>query len=151
AEISVEDFDLTVRANLRGVFLCLQAEIRAMLSVGGGSIVNMASASGLSGWPGIGAYVASKHGILGLTKSAALDYAAAGIRINAVAPGPIFTERIAALPEAAQAPIAAAVPLQRIGTPEEVAAAVAWLLSDQSAFITGTTLSIDGGQIARAG
>lgn len=97
---------------------------------------------------GIGAYVASKHGILGLTKSAALDYAAQGIRINAVAPGPILSERIQQLPDSAREPIVAAVPMRRIGRPEEVAAAAAWLCSDQAAFITGTTLSIDGGRMA---
>ncbi len=148
ADVKVDDFDSAIRVNLRGIFLCMREEIRAMLQNGGGAIVNMASTAGLSGWPGIGAYVASKHGILGLTKSAALDYAAQGIRINALAPGPILTERIQQLPDTARQPIIAAVPMRRIGKPEEVAAAAAWLCSDQSAFITGTTLTIDGGRMA---
>src|SRR5262245_18395391 len=108
-----------------------------MLDSGGGSIVKMASTSGVNGWYGICSYVASKHGILGLTKSAALDYAARGIRINALAPGPILNDRIGALSDEQRTPIAEAVPMRRIGRPEEVAAAVAWLCSDGSSYITG--------------
>ena len=97
----------------------------------------------------MGAYAAAKHGVIGATKSAALDYAAKGIRINAVAPGPILNDRIASLPPERE-PIARAVPLGRIGTPEDVAAAVVWLASDAAAFVTGTVVSVDGGRLAGA-
>jgi len=109
----------------------------------------MSSTAGLRGWQGIGPYVASKHGIVGLTRSGALDYAEHGIRINAVAPGPILTDRIAALPEEERRPIVQAVPMRRIGLPEDVAATVAWLCSDEAAFITGAVIPVDGGQLAR--
>ena len=126
----------------------MKHEILAMIGSGGGSIVNMASTAGVLGWRGIGAYVASKHGIVGLTRSAALDYAEQGIRINSVAPGPILTERIRGLTEEQRVPIAQAVPMRRIGLPEEVAATVAWLCSDQASYVTGAVISIDGGQLA---
>lgn len=148
ADVAVDDFDGVVRAHLRGVFLCMKYEIPAMLASGGGAIVNMSSSAGLRGVPRIGAYVASKHAIIGLTKSVALDYAEQGIRVNAVAPGPIGTKRLAALSDEQRLPIARAVPFQRVGRPEEVAAAVIWLCSDQASFITGATLSIDGGKLA---
>ncbi len=148
ADVAVDEFDSTVRAHLRGVFLCMKYEIPAMLANGGGAIVNMSSGAGLRGVPGIGAYVASKHGIIGLTKSVALDYAERGIRVNAVAPGPIGTERLGGLSDEQRAPIARAVPLRRVGRPEEVAAAAIWLCSDQASFITGATIPIDGGKLA---
>ena len=147
ADVAVEDFDSVVRVTLRGVFLGLRYEIPAMLASGGGAIVNMASTAGRRGVPGIGAYVASKHGVIGLTKSVALDYARRGIRVNAVAPGPIDTKRLA-LPDDQRQAILRAIPAQRVGRPEEVAAAVVWLCSDQAAFITGATIPIDGGKLA---
>src|SRR5262249_25420727 len=130
ADLDPSAFDAVVSVNLRGTFLSMRSEIRAMRATGGGAIVNMASTAGVNGWPGLGAYVAAKHGIVGLTRSAALDYAADGIRINAVAPGPIMNDRIASLSEEHQRPIAEAVPARRIGRPEEVAATVVWLCSD---------------------
>ncbi|MDB5057735.1 MAG: 2,5-dichloro-2,5-cyclohexadiene,4-diol dehydrogenase [Chloroflexi bacterium] len=148
ADISVDDFDRSVRVNLRGIFLAMKYEIPVMLAGGGGAIVNMSSTAGLSGVRGMGAYVAGKHGIIGLTKSAALDYAQRNIRINAVAPGPILTERIGQLSDAARDPIIRAVPIGRIGLPEEVGAAAAWLCSDQAAFVTGVILPVDGGRLA---
>jgi NAD(P)-dependent dehydrogenase (short-subunit alcohol dehydrogenase family) len=150
ANLAVEDFDRALDVNLRGVFLSMKFEIPAMLEAGGGSIVNMSSTVGVLGWQGIGAYVAAKHGVVGLTQSAALDYADRGIRINAVAPGAIVTDRIAALPDEQRVPIADAVPLHRIGRPEEVAATAAWLCSEEAAFITGAVIPVDGGQLARA-
>jgi NAD(P)-dependent dehydrogenase (short-subunit alcohol dehydrogenase family) len=108
----------------------------------------MSSTAGLAGVPGIASYVATKHAILGLTKSAALDYATRNIRINAVAPGPILTDRLQSLPEQVREQVSAAVPMRRIGRPEEVAATVVWLCSDQATFITGATLTIDGGRMA---
>jgi NAD(P)-dependent dehydrogenase (short-subunit alcohol dehydrogenase family) len=148
ADVAVDDFDRAVRVNLRGVFLCMKYEIPAMLESGGGSIVNMSSTAGLNGVRGIAGYVAAKHGIIGLTKIAALDYAARNIRVNAVAPGPIRTERISRLSEEAREPIVRAVPLGRIGRPEEVGALAAWLCSDQAGFITGATIPIDGGRLS---
>ena len=147
ADVPVDAFDAAVRVNLRGVFLCMKYEIPAMLAGGGGAIVNMSSGAGLRGVPRIGAYVASKHGVIGLTKSAALDYAAHGIRVNAVAPGPIDTKRLA-ITEGQRERIVGAVPLQRVGRPEEVAAAVVWLCSDQASFITGAAIPVDGGKLA---
>jgi NAD(P)-dependent dehydrogenase (short-subunit alcohol dehydrogenase family) len=110
--------------------------------------VNMSSTAGLEAVAGLGAYVSSKHGVIGLTKSAALDYAAQNIRINAVAPGPILTERLEQAGEEMQRRAGMAMPMRRIGGPEEVAAAVTWLCSDQASFITGATLPIDGGKLA---
>jgi NAD(P)-dependent dehydrogenase (short-subunit alcohol dehydrogenase family) len=147
AEISLEGFDEAVRVNLRGVFLAMKYEIPAMLA-GGGAIVNMSSTAGLSGVQGMSGYVAGKHGIVGMTKSAALDYAAQGVRVNAVAPGPILTERLSSLPEEYRAPVIAAVPMRRIGSPEEVGALAAWLCSDQASFLTGAVVPIDGGRMA---
>jgi NAD(P)-dependent dehydrogenase (short-subunit alcohol dehydrogenase family) len=148
ADISLDGFELAVNVNLRGVFLAMRAEIPLLLASGGGAIVNMASTAGERGVPGIAAYVATKHAILGLTKTAALDYATQGIRVNAVAPGPILTERLQQVPEAARSQVSAAVPLRRLGQPEEVAAVVTWLCSDQAAFITGATIAVDGGRLA---
>jgi len=150
ADLTVEDFDRVVEVNLRGVFLCMKFDIPAMLGSAGGAIVNMTSTVGLRAWQGLGAYVASKHGVVGLTRSGALDYAGRGVRINAVAPGSIITDRIAALSDEQREPIVQAVPMRRIGLPEEVAATVAWLCSDGAAFITGAVIPIDGGQLARA-
>lgn len=148
ADVAVDDFDRAVRVNLRGVFLCMKYEIPAMLESGGGAIVNMSSTAGLNGVRGITGYVAAKHGIIGLTKVAALDYAARNIRVNAVAPGPIRTDRISRLSEEAREPIVRAVPMGRIGRPEEVGALAAWLCSDQAGFITGATIPIDGGRLS---
>jgi NAD(P)-dependent dehydrogenase (short-subunit alcohol dehydrogenase family) len=148
ADVPVEAFDSGLAVSLRGVFLCLRAEIPAMLASGGGAIVNTSSTAGLQGVGGLAAYTTAKHGLEGLTKVAALDYAAQGIRVNAVAPGPILTDNLARAGSHAQQAAAAAMPVQRVGQPEEVAAAVVWLCSDQAAFITGTTLLIDGGKLA---
>jgi len=148
AEIPVEDYDSALAITLRGVFLAMKYEIPAMLQGGGGAIVNMASTAGLSGVKGMSAYVASKHGVIGLTKTAALDYAERNIRVNVLAPGPILSDRIKALSDAARAQIAQTVPMRRLGLPEEVAALVVWFCSDQAAFMTGATLTIDGGRLS---
>ena len=146
ASVPVEDFDKAVRVNLRGTFLCLKYEIPAMIQNGGGAIVNMSSTAGLQGVQGITGYVASKHGIIGLTKTAALDYADQNIRVNAIAPGPILTERIRQIKD--PTPIISAVPVGRIGEPAEVGYLAAWLCSDQASYITGTVVPIDGGRLA---
>jgi NAD(P)-dependent dehydrogenase (short-subunit alcohol dehydrogenase family) len=147
ADVAVDDFDSVLRVTLRGVFLCMKYELPAMLAGGGGAIVNMSSTAGLRGVPGIGAYVASKHGVIGLTRSVALDYAQRGIRVNAVAPGPIASKRLA-LTDEQREQMVSAIPLRRVGLPEEIAAAVVWLCSDQASFITGATIPIDGGKLS---
>jgi NAD(P)-dependent dehydrogenase (short-subunit alcohol dehydrogenase family) len=151
ADLPVEAFDSAIAVSLRGVFLSMKYEIPAMLATGattGGAIVNMSSTAGEQGVGGLAGYVAAKHGVIGLTRSAALDYAARHLRVNAVAPGPILTDRLAAAGAEAQRMAALAMPVQRIGRPEEVAQAVVWLCSDQASFITGTVLAIDGGKLA---
>jgi NAD(P)-dependent dehydrogenase (short-subunit alcohol dehydrogenase family) len=148
ADLTVQDFDEAISLNLRGMLVAMKCEIAAMLASGGGAIVNMSSTAGLSGVRGMSAYCATKHAVIGATKSAALDYAALNIRINAVAPGPIATDRIAALSEERRAPIVRAVPMGRIGLAEEVAAVVVWLCSDAAAFVTGAVVPVDGGQLA---
>ena len=147
-DVSTADFDSALAINLRGTFLSLKYEIAAMLSGGGGAIVNMSSTAGLEAVGGLAAYVSTKHGIVGLTKVAALEYAARNIRVNAIAPGPILTEQLERAGERAQQGAAQAMPMRRIGRPEEVAAAVVWLCSDAASFITGTTIPIDGGKLA---
>jgi NAD(P)-dependent dehydrogenase (short-subunit alcohol dehydrogenase family) len=144
-----EDFDSAIAVNLRGVFLCMKYEIELMLATGtGAAIVNMSSTAGEQGVAGLSGYTASKFGVGGLTRVAALDYATHGIRVNAIAPGPILTDRLAAAGQAAQERVATTVPLGRIGTPGDVAAAALWLCSDQSSFVTGTVLTVDGGRLA---
>lgn len=148
AEIPIEAFDSMQAVSLRGVFLSMRAEIPAIVQTGGGAIVNMSSTAGLQGVGGLASYVAAKHAVEGLTKVAALDYARAGVRVNAIAPGPILTDNLVRAGAAAQQAAAAAMPLQRVGQPDEVAAAVVWLCSEASGFITGSTLTIDGGKLA---
>jgi NAD(P)-dependent dehydrogenase (short-subunit alcohol dehydrogenase family) len=147
-EVALQDFESALAINLRGTFLCLKHEIAAMLQSGGGAIVNMSSTAGLEAVGGLAAYVSTKHGIVGLTKVAALEYAARGIRVNAVAPGPILTEQLERAGAAAQEGAAQAMPMKRVGRPEEVAATVVWLCSDSASFITGATIPIDGGKLA---
>lgn len=138
-------WDRVIATNLTGVFLCMKHEARVMLRQGHGVIVNMASVSGLFAEPGCYAYVASKHGILGLTKTAAYDYAKKGIRINAVCPAAIETPGLMRSPEEFLQALKDRTPIGRIGRPEEVAAVVMWLCSDLAGFVTGTGIVIDGG------
>lgn len=148
ADVPIEAFDSMLAVSLRGVFLSMRQEIPAIISSGGGAIVNTSSTAGLQAVAGLASYVAAKHGVEGLTKVAALDYAGLGVRVNAVAPGPILTDNLKRAGAVAQNAAAAAMPLQRVGQPEEVAAAVVWLCSAPAGFITGTTLTIDGGKLA---
>jgi NAD(P)-dependent dehydrogenase (short-subunit alcohol dehydrogenase family) len=147
-DVATADFDSALTINLRGTFLCLKHEIAAMLDGSGGAIVNMTSTAGLEAVGGLAAYVSTKHGIVGLTKVAALEYAARNIRVNAIAPGPILTEQLQRAGETAQRSAAQAIPMRRIGRPEEVAATVVWLCSDAASFLTGATIPLDGGKLA---
>ena len=144
-------WDRIISINLKGIWLCMKYEIPQMLKIGGGAIVNTASVVGLTGGRGFPAYVASKHGIIGLTKATALDYGKDGIRVNAVCPGTIYTpmyeRRVGNDPETT-ARIISEIPLRRLGQPEDIAEAVIWLCSDASSFVTGHALVIDGGDIA---
>ena len=148
ADIEPGEFDRGIATNIRGTFLGMKYQIGAMLQSGGGTIVNMASLAGVIGVAGLGAYVAGKAGIIGLTKVAALDYADRGIRVNAVAPGTILTHHLEAAGPEAQRHAALAAPMRRIGSPSEVAQLVIWLSSPASSYITGAVIPIDGGQSA---
>lgn len=151
-ECSVENWSRTLSVNLTGTWLCMRHEIPAMLRRGGGSIVNNSSVAGLVGFASIAAYTASKHGIVGLTKTAALEYAQQGIRVNAVCPGVIDTEmvqRFTGGQSEAEAALLATEPVGRLGRPEEIAEAVVWLCSERSSFVTGQALAVDGGFVAR--
>ncbi len=145
-------FDKVIDINLTGVWLCMKYELPHMLKQGGGAIVNTASGAGLIGVAGMSAYVASKHGVVGLTKTAALEYAKSGIRVNSVCPGLIQTpmvERITAdQPQLGEA-LVAAEPVGRTGKPEEIAESVVWMCSDAASFVTGHAMSVDGGYVAQ--
>ena len=148
ADMSVDDFDRAIRINIRGTFLGMKYQVPAMLANGGGSIINMASQAGVQGVANLVGYVTGKAGIIALTKVAALDYADRGVRVNVLAPGPILTHHLEAAGEQAQRQAALATPMRRLGTAREVANAVLWLGSDESSFVTGAILAIDGGQSA---
>lgn len=152
ADIDPAEFDLGIATNIRGTFLGMKYEIPAMLASelghSGGAVVNMASIAGLNATANLAAYVAGKAGIIGLTKVAALDYAEAGIRVNVVAPGPILTYHLEAAGPEAQRLAGLSTPMRRIGQPAEVAQVVLWLCSEQSSFMTGAVIPIDGGQSA---
>lgn len=144
------DFRKVIAVNLEGVFLCMKHEVPVMLRQRGGSIVNNASIAGLRGSPTLGPYVASKHAVVGLTKTAALEYIAYGVRVNAICPG--WTET-AILKELQEDPkvmkrMIERIPLKRIGRPEEIAAAVLWLCSDAASFTVGHAMVLDGGMMA---
>lgn len=149
ADIPPEDWTRQLAVNLTGVFNCLQAEIPVLLAGGGGAIVNTSSICGLTGVPGTAGYSAAKHGVIGLTRVAALDYAERGIRVNAVAPGYADTPLLAERGEAERMDIAARHPLKRMAHAGEIADAVCYLLSDRASFVTGTAMEVDGGYLAR--
>lgn len=144
-ELDTATWRSVLDVTLFGTFLCMREELKVMVAAGHGSIVNMASNAGVKNAPGMAGYTTAKHGVVGLTKNAALQYARRNIRINAVCPGTIATEAIASYPAEFQKEWADMIPMGRIGTPREVAQSVAYLLSEQAGFITGVPLLIDGG------
>jgi NAD(P)-dependent dehydrogenase (short-subunit alcohol dehydrogenase family) len=151
-ECTNENWDKTIAINLKGVWLCMKYEIPHMMKQGKGAIVNNASIAGLVGFVNIPAYVASKHGILGLTKNAALEYAKSGIRVNAVCPGVIKTpmiDRFTGKDKEVEKRFESLEPVGRMGQPEEVAQAVIWLCSDAASFVTAHPMAVDGGWVAQ--
>lgn len=151
-ECTEENWDKTININIKGVWLCMKSQIPVMLKQGKGAIVNVASVAGLIGFPGLPAYVVSKHGIIGLTKTAALENAKQGIRINAVCPGVIRTQmidRVTGKDKTVEKQYEDMEPVGRMGTPEEVAETIVWLCSDSSSFVTGHALNVDGGWLAK--
>jgi NAD(P)-dependent dehydrogenase (short-subunit alcohol dehydrogenase family) len=152
ADISGDEWDRVMAINLRGVWSCMKYELRQMLRQGGGAIVNCSSIGGVVGNPGLAAYHAAKHGVIGLTQTAALEYAARGIRINAVCPGTIKTPMVQSMTGGDPKALAEMVkgePIGRLGEPEEIAAAVLWLCSPGASFVVGHALLVDGGYTAR--
>lgn len=151
-DCSKENWDKTLAVNLTGVWLCMKYQIPHMLEQGGGAIVNCASVAGLVGFPNLPAYTASKHAVIGLTKTAALEYARQNIRINAVCPGVIKTpmiDRFTGNNKEAEKQFESMEPVGRLGQPEEVASAVLWLCSSEASFVTGQALAVDGGWVAQ--
>jgi NAD(P)-dependent dehydrogenase (short-subunit alcohol dehydrogenase family) len=148
SEQPTSNWEQVVDTNLKGVFLSMREEIPVLMENGGGAIVNTASIAGLRGFRNLSPYVASKHGVIGLTKTAALEFGGDGVRVNAVCPGVIETPMVARSreenPEAIEATVAA-TPAARLGQPEEIAAAATWLCSEDASFVTGESLVVDGG------
>lgn len=151
ADYSIEAWQKVISVNLSGVFYCMKYEIPAMLKTGGGAIVNMSSILGLVGFANAPAYVAAKHGVIGLTQAAAVEYAAQGLRVNAVAPGFISTPMIAGLEQDQNLNnlLISLHPIGRLGKPNEVAELVIWLSSDKASFVTGAYYPVEGGFLAR--
>ncbi len=149
ADYSLEGWQKIINVNLNSVFFCLKYELEVMLKQGAGSIINMSSILGQVGTPMLAGYVAAKHGIVGLTQTAAIEYAAQGIRINAVGPGYIDTPLLSAFSAETKAGLVALHPIGRLGKSEEVAELVIWLSSDKASFVTGSYYPVDGGYLAK--
>jgi NAD(P)-dependent dehydrogenase (short-subunit alcohol dehydrogenase family) len=150
ADYDMDAWRRTMALNLDSVFYCLRNEIPVMLGQGGGAIVNVASGAGLVGFAGLPAYVASKHGVVGLTRASALEYAAQGIRINCICPGSTRTPMLEGFmggDEKVEKMMRNAVPMRRLGRPEEIAAGIVWLCSDAASFVVGHALAVDGGSV----
>jgi NAD(P)-dependent dehydrogenase (short-subunit alcohol dehydrogenase family) len=146
---SLDNWERVIDVNLKSVFLGMRAEIPAMLADGGGAIVNTASIAGLVGFQEITPYVASKHGVIGLTKTAALEYSGQGVRVNAICPGVIDTPMVANANQEQIDQVAAATPIGRLGVPDEIGDAAVWLCSDEASFVTGESFTIDGGYVSQ--
>jgi NAD(P)-dependent dehydrogenase (short-subunit alcohol dehydrogenase family) len=147
-DITQVAWDRIIAVNLTGVWLCMKHELAEMERSGGGAIVNTSSIAGLIGLPGSHAYVAAKHGVIGLSKAAAIDHAGANIRVNAVCPGYINTTMVGEAMARRGESIMSTVPMRRLGLPDEIAEAVVWLCSDRSGFVTGSAVAVDGGYTA---
>ena len=147
--MSIEGWNKVIEVNLNSIFYGMKYQIQAMLKNGDGSIVNIASILGAVGFAGSSAYTAAKHGVLGISKAAALEYSAHGIRINAVGPGFIETPLLNALDAEMKSQLASLHPIGRLGTSEEVAELILWLASDKASFVTGSYYPVDGGYLAR--
>ncbi|MFT4560553.1 MAG: NAD(P)-dependent dehydrogenase (short-subunit alcohol dehydrogenase family) [Gammaproteobacteria bacterium] len=152
-DVPIEDWDRVIRVNLTGVFICMKCEVEQMVKQdGGGSIVNTASAAGLIGIPGAASYNSAKHGVVGLTKTVALEYATKKIRVNAVCPGFIETPMLGRVTEASakiRDQMIGAVPMRRVAEPSEIGEVAAWLMSDKSSYVTGVAMPVDGGWVAQ--
>lgn len=152
-DYSIEDWERVMRVNLTGVFVCMKCEVEQMTKQDtGGSIVSTASVAGLVGLPGASSYNSAKHGVVGLTKTVALEYAASNLRVNAVCPGFIETpmlERVTDASEKIRNKLIGQVPMRRVATPDEIGNAVSWLLSEKSSYVTGVSLPVDGGWISQ--
>lgn len=149
-ELSLQEFEDDHAVNSRGVFLCMKHQILAMLDNGGGAIVNVTSGSAIAGFAYFSAYCAAKHAATGLTRSAALEYADKGIRVNSVAPGAITTPMLLRNSTSVLEPTRRSIPMKRFGTVDEIAAATVWLCSDQASYVTGQVLPVEGGYTASA-
>ncbi|GAC14590.1 SDR family NAD(P)-dependent oxidoreductase [Aliiglaciecola lipolytica] len=151
-DVPDEDFHRNIAINLTGVWYCMKQSVKHMVEVGGGHIINLASVAGVSGAPTISAYCASKHGVIGLTKSVAIEYARSNIRVNAVCPSfvktPMVENVLANFDQKQQNTLISANPMKRLGEVEEIAYAIAWLCSDESSFMTGHSMVLDGGMTA---
>ena len=151
-DLTLDDWDAVVRLNLTGVFLCMKHELRVMAPAGRGAIVNTSSGAGVIGFPSLPHYVASKHGVLGLTKTAAQEYARSGVRVNAVCPGTTDTPMMRAFiggDLGIEKMMKSTVPTGELGRPEQIAEAVVWLCSDRASFVNGDTMLVDGGTVCR--
>lgn len=140
-----EEADRLIAVNQQGVWHCMRSELRQMLADGGGAIVNTSSLAGVRGYAGMAAYAATKHAVIGMTKTAAIEYAAKNIRVNAVLPGGVDTPMNASMPEGWQDVVAKTQPMKRVGRPEEIAEAACWLLSNRASFVNAQALNVDGG------
>lgn len=152
-DYSIEDWERVLRVNLTGVFVCMKCEVEQMSKqASGGSIVSTASVAGLVGLPGASSYNSAKHGVVGLTKTVALEYAASNLRVNAVCPGFIDTPMLGRVTEASEKirdKLIGQVPMKRVANPDEIGNAVAWLMSEKSSYVTGVALPVDGGWVAQ--
>ena len=149
ADWSEEAFDRMVEVNLKGVWLCMRAELRQMVAAGGGAIVNTASIAGLIGIRTSSAYTAAKHGVIGLTKTAAIEYGTSNVRVNSVCPGFIETDMTKVSMQNRGSEILSLIPFGRMGAPQEIAEMVCWLCSDHASYVSGTNFNVDGGYVAQ--